>query len=104
MDKGREMSERPSAREAILAAFRDIILENGYDGVRVLDIVQRSGVARSAADVGSARNTGAGHRKNVADAAAGAQLAVIASWLDERGARPAAAVAAALREITSLLH
>lgn len=167
MDNSPGMSERRSAREAILTAFRDIVLENGFDGVRVLDIVQRSGVARSTfyehfqsrEDVlldsmrvplqmlaqlagpvpDTARTTAAlehfaqnrelakslldgqgaaavrrllsemisqaGQRRfRFADAAAGAQLAVIASWLDERGARPAAAVAAALREITSLLH
>lgn len=48
MDKKPEMSEkRRPARDAILAAFRDIVLDTGYDGVRVLDVVQRSGVARS---------------------------------------------------------
>jgi AcrR family transcriptional regulator len=47
MDKTAEMSKRPGAREAILKAFADIILEAGYENVRVLDIVKRSGVARS---------------------------------------------------------
>jgi AcrR family transcriptional regulator len=47
MDKTAEMSARPAAREAIVGAFRDIILEAGYEDVRVLDVVKRSGVARS---------------------------------------------------------
>lgn len=47
MDKTPEMSEKRTARQAILAAFRDIVLEKGYDGMRVLDVVERSGVARS---------------------------------------------------------
>src|SRR5215469_11856168 len=47
MDKTTEMSVRPAAREAIMDAFRDIILESGYENVRVLDVVARSGVARS---------------------------------------------------------
>ncbi|HZZ64815.1 MAG TPA: TetR/AcrR family transcriptional regulator [Candidatus Baltobacteraceae bacterium] len=41
------MSEKRTARQAILDAFRDIVLERGYDGIRVLDVVERSGVARS---------------------------------------------------------
>lgn len=47
MDKTGEMSSRPSAREAIMDAFRDIILTGGYENVRVLDVVERSRVARS---------------------------------------------------------
>lgn len=48
MDKTAEVSgKRAGAREAILGAFRDIMLERGYEGVRVLDIVKRSGVGRS---------------------------------------------------------
>jgi len=47
MDKTAETSGKPAAREAIAAAFRDIILEAGYQDVRVLDVVKRSGVARS---------------------------------------------------------
>ena len=46
MDKVTGMSGK-SARLAILQAFADIILESGYEKVRVLDIVARSGVARS---------------------------------------------------------
>jgi AcrR family transcriptional regulator len=166
MDKTPGMSERRGAREAILAAFRDIMLESGYDGVRVLDVVQRSGVARStfyehfqsredllldsmrgpmqllaqlaapAPDTGKttaalehfAQNrelaksvldgesagavrrllaemisNAAQRRFRFAEAAAGAQLAVITSWLEGRDDRPAAAVATALREITALL-
>lgn len=41
------MSGKPVARDSILQAFADIILESGYDKVRVLDVVARSGVARS---------------------------------------------------------
>lgn len=41
------MSGKPAARDAILQAFADIILESGYEKVRVLDIVGRSGIARS---------------------------------------------------------
>ena len=41
------MSGRAAARDAILLAFADIILESGYEKVRVLDVVARSGVARS---------------------------------------------------------
>lgn len=47
MDKTAEMSGKPAAREAILTAFRDMILQSGYEKVRVLDVVERSGVARS---------------------------------------------------------
>jgi AcrR family transcriptional regulator len=47
MDKTGEMSARPAARDAIMDAFRDIILEGGYEKARVLDVVERSGVARS---------------------------------------------------------
>ena len=47
MDKAVKMSESSTARDAILAAFRDIILEGGYEKCRVLDVVARSGVARS---------------------------------------------------------
>lgn len=47
MDKTVKMSGGPTARIAILAAFRDIILEGGYENCRVLDVVERSGVARS---------------------------------------------------------
>lgn len=47
MDKITGMSGRSAARDAILQAFADIILESGYQKVRVLDIVERSGVARS---------------------------------------------------------
>ena len=47
MDKTPKMSEKRTAREAILEAFRDIVLERGYHGMRVLDVVERSGVARS---------------------------------------------------------
>ncbi|HET7813351.1 MAG TPA: TetR family transcriptional regulator [Candidatus Baltobacteraceae bacterium] len=48
MDKKAEVSgQRGGAREAILDAFRDIVLESGYDGVRVSDVVKRSGVGRS---------------------------------------------------------
>lgn len=47
MDKTAGVSGRPAAREAILAAFRDIILESGYERVRVIEVVERSGVARS---------------------------------------------------------
>lgn len=166
MDKTSGMSERRGAREAILAAFRDIVLESGYDAVRVLDVVQRSGVARStfyeyfqsredllldslraplqmlaqlAGPMPDTRRTTAAlehfaqnrtlansilegpsapavrrllaamisdaaqRRPRFAEAAAGAQLAVVSSWLDGRDIRPAAEVAIALREITSLL-
>lgn len=44
MDKTGKMSD---AREAILDAFVDIILDGGYARCRVLDVVERSGVARS---------------------------------------------------------
>lgn len=47
MDKISEMSGRSAARDTILQAFADIILESGYEKVRVLDIVERSRVARS---------------------------------------------------------
>lgn len=48
MDRIPEVSERrPDARELLLHAFRDIVLESGYDGVTVLDVVRRAGVARS---------------------------------------------------------
>jgi AcrR family transcriptional regulator len=47
MDKAAKTSGGSSAREAILAAFRDIILEGGYEQCRVLDVVARSAVARS---------------------------------------------------------
>lgn len=47
MDKTVKMSGAATARVAILAAFRDIILEGGYENCRVLDVVERSGVARS---------------------------------------------------------
>lgn len=47
MDKVTGMSGKAAARDAILSAFADIILESGYDKVRVLDVVARSGVARS---------------------------------------------------------
>lgn len=47
MDKVTGMSGRSAARQAILQAFAEIILESGYEKVRVLDIVARSGVARS---------------------------------------------------------
>lgn len=48
MDRKAEVSgNRVPARDAILGAFRDIVLESGYDGVRVLDVVRRSGVGRS---------------------------------------------------------
>jgi AcrR family transcriptional regulator len=166
MDKTPGMSEKRGARDAILAAFRDIMLERGYDGVRVLDVVERSGVARStfyehfqsredllldsmrgplrmlAQLAGPTPDTGkttaalehfAENRelaKSVLDgqsatavrrllaetiseaarrhvrfpeAAAGAQLAVIAAWLQGHDAQPAAAVAASLQEITTRL-
>lgn len=41
------MSGKPVVRDAILSAFAEIILESGYEKVRVLDVVERSGVARS---------------------------------------------------------
>jgi len=47
MDKMAGVSGKPAARDAILRAFREIILESGYEGVRVVDVVERSGVARS---------------------------------------------------------
>ena len=47
MDKISEMSGKSAARDSFLQAFADIILENGYEKVRVLDIVERSRVARS---------------------------------------------------------
>lgn len=47
MDKTAKMSDKLAARDAILAAFREIILESGYETVRVIDVVERSGVARS---------------------------------------------------------
>lgn len=47
MDKTAGMSGKPAARDAILDAFREMILVSGYENVRVLDIVKRSGVARS---------------------------------------------------------
>jgi AcrR family transcriptional regulator len=47
MDKTAKVSGGMPARVAILAAFRDIILEGGYENCRVLDVVERSGVARS---------------------------------------------------------
>lgn len=47
MDKMTRMSGKLAARDAILQAFAEIILESGYEKVRVLDIVERSGVARS---------------------------------------------------------
>jgi AcrR family transcriptional regulator len=47
MDNMTGMSGKPAARDAILRAFADIILESGYEKVRVLDVVARSGVARS---------------------------------------------------------
>lgn len=47
MGKIRKMSDAPGAREAILDAFADIILEGGYERCRVVDVVERSGVARS---------------------------------------------------------
>lgn len=47
MDKDAKTSGEVTARDAILAAFRDILLEGGYENCRVLDIVERSGVARS---------------------------------------------------------
>ena len=168
MDKTAGVSGRPAAREAILAAFRDIILESGFEGVRVIDVVERSGVARStfyehfqsredllrdsmrgpfeslaqlaAASCDLARvasilehfmekralvksvmgnpGTGAlvdllseliGSRAGsfvpeiVARAIAGAQLAVILSWLDGKNAHDADAVAQALRGMSLAL-
>jgi AcrR family transcriptional regulator len=47
MDKTAGVSGKPAARDAILAAFREIIMESGYETVRVIDVVERSGVARS---------------------------------------------------------
>jgi AcrR family transcriptional regulator len=47
MDKVTGMPGKSAARDAILLAFADIILESGYEKVRVLDVVARSGVARS---------------------------------------------------------
>lgn len=41
------MSGKSAARDAILQAFADIILESGYAKVRVLDIIEHAGVARS---------------------------------------------------------
>src|SRR5579863_3762721 len=47
MDKQPRMSGDSGARDAILSAFRDILLEGGYEKCRVLDVVERSGAARS---------------------------------------------------------
>jgi AcrR family transcriptional regulator len=47
MDKTARVSGKLPARNAILAAFRDIVLARGYDTMRVMEVVQRSGVARS---------------------------------------------------------
>jgi AcrR family transcriptional regulator len=47
MDKMTGMSGTAGARGAILQAFADIILDSGYEKVRVLEVVARSGVARS---------------------------------------------------------
>lgn len=47
MDKTAEVSGKTGARDAILTAFREIVLESGYETVRVVDVVERSGVARS---------------------------------------------------------
>lgn len=166
MDKTPETSGRVGAREAILDAFRDIVLQSGYDGVRVLDIVQRSGVARStfyehfqsredlllyamrtplhllaqlagpkpdteqaafvlahfvqnrefalsiidghsAGDLRRLLAEMIAHEGNLpaefADAVAGAQLSVIASWLEGNDSRSAHGVAALLRDVTTRL-
>jgi AcrR family transcriptional regulator len=34
-------------RDALLTAFRDIVLERGYEGVAVLDVIERANVGRS---------------------------------------------------------
>lgn len=34
-------------RDALLAAFRDLVLEHGYDGITVLDVIERANVGRS---------------------------------------------------------
>lgn len=47
MDKTVKTSGAGNARSAIISAFSDIVLEGAYDRCRVLDIVARSGVARS---------------------------------------------------------
>ena len=47
MDKTAAVSGAAWARDAILDAFRDIVLSEGYDVLRVLDVVTRSGVGRS---------------------------------------------------------
>ena len=166
MDKMPETSGRAGAREAILAAFRDIVLQNGYDRVRVLDIVQRSGIARStfyehfqsredlllyatrrplqllaqlagpkpdtekaalvlahfvenrefALSIMDGHSAGALRRllaemiaheeqfpASLPDAVAGAQLAVITSWLERNDGRSAQQVAAMLRDVTARL-